>query len=127
MLNVAPCGKRKLFIVGLSNDLIELETTNCVSLEIDGPISFTESSQLLGFKFACWFNVVAYLPFECGGWRLGILQAIHALVYSNQIKLFEWIGPVKNAGTPNFIHDKIFSVLSNISQHFNYREFSVDS
>ncbi len=41
ILNNPSSGKRKIFVVGLSNILIELEIANHVALEIDGPISFT--------------------------------------------------------------------------------------
>ncbi len=60
-------------------------------------------------------------------WQLGILQVIHALDFSYQIKLFAWMRPVKNTGTPDFVQDKIISEWSDTSQHFNYGEFSVDS
>ncbi len=52
---------------------------------------------------------------------------IHALDYTNQIKLFGWIGPVNNAEKPNNVHGKIISESSDISQHFNNQEFSADS
>ncbi len=46
ILNKPSNGKRKLFVVGLSNILIDSEITNCVSLDIEGPITFFKSSQL---------------------------------------------------------------------------------
>ncbi len=52
VLNTPSSGKRKLFIVGSSNILIDLEITTWVSLDIKGSITFIESSQLYcGKKF----------------------------------------------------------------------------
>ncbi len=64
---------------------------------------------------------------ECQGWQLGILQAIHAFNVTNQIRLFEWIGPVTISGTPDFVHDIMISEWCDISHHFSYREFTSNS
>ncbi len=118
VLNTPSSGKRKLFIVGSSNILIHSEITSQVSLDIKGPITFIESSQLFCLKNSCWCNVVVFRPINYEGWQLGILQAIHVLNTSKQILLFEWIGPVTELGIPGFVHDKIiseWSVLHTIS------------
>ena len=127
VLNTPSSGKRKLFIVGSSNDLIHLEITSRISLDIKGPITFIESSQLFCAKSSCWCNVVAFRPINYQSWRLGILQAIHVLNTSKQILLFEWIGPVTELGMPDFVHDKIISDWSDIAHHFIYKVFSCDS
>ena len=68
VLNTPSSGKRKLFIVGSSNILIDSEITSQVSLDINGPITFIESSQLFCAKNSCWCNVVASHPINYQGW-----------------------------------------------------------
>ncbi len=121
-MNTPSSRKRKHFIFGLSNILIVSKITNCCSLDIEVWITFIKSSQLFCTKYSCWCNVVVFCPMECQGWCFGIFQDIHALNVSNQIQLFEWIGPVTKSGTPDFVHDK-----SDIAHHFSYKEFSGDT
>ncbi len=85
ILNTHSSGKRKLFIVGSSNVFIDLKIKNHVSLNIDGPITYIECSQLFGTQCSGWYSWVVFCPMECQGWQLGILQVIFALNVSNQI------------------------------------------
>ncbi len=126
ILNTPSSGKRKLFIVGSSNILIDSEITSQVSFDINCPITFIQSSQLFCAKNSCWCNVVVFCPTESQGWQLGILQAIHVLNISKQIRLFEWIGPVTESGIPDFVHNKIISEWSDIAHHFIYKVFLGD-
>ena len=113
--------------MGSSNILIDEEITGRVALDVKGPITFIESSQLICAKHSCWCNVVVFHPRGDQGWRFGILQAIHLLSTSKEILLFEWTGPVTKSGVPDFVHKKIISEWSDIAHHFHYKSFSIDS
>ncbi len=90
-------------------------------------MKFIESSQLCSFEHSFWCNTVAFYPIESKGWQLGIWGAIHVLDSRSQIKLFEWIGPINNPGTLDFVHEKIISEWSKISCHFEYQIFSANA
>jgi len=126
-LKTPSVGKKKVFLVENSNYLRAICINRRHTLDMSGPVTFIESSQLSKFMQCCNGSVAvfSYLPDDTPWW-LGIVRGIFPMNIPPAIDLFEWVGPLQCFGTPKFASIHEIKCWSEISAHFLLREFNAN-
>lgn len=111
-------GKKKLFVVGVSNLLNVKDVNRYQVINYHGPVSFLECTQLSKCKQSCQRNVIKFRMRIGNDQRLGVVQSIHPMDAVPFAKLFIWTGTPKISGMPTFATGLGFKKWTEIIHHF---------
>lgn len=72
-------------------------------MDVNGPVTFIESSQLCSFPQSCLRNVCVFRSYnDETGWKLGIIQNLFPSNKFPLVRLFCWIGEISCLGNASF-------------------------
>lgn len=117
-------GKRKMFAVGVTNALQDIEISQHHIIDENETVAFIESSQLCNFPRWCRRNVIAFRDEKSVNLYLGIIQSVHLLDSSPSNNIFEWAGPVITHRISGFAQERFLSKWEDSATHFMFWMFS---